>query len=61
MSASSLAEFAATRVIGALVEGGMLSESQRKQAEERAVAALLGRDLPPDIGAEWAKLHKDRT
>jgi hypothetical protein len=58
VSALSLAEFAARRVIGALVEGGMLSDEQRKAAEEKAVAALLARDLPPDLGAEWRRLHK---
>ena len=49
----------AARVIGRLIQAGMLSAEQRKAAEELAVAELMARDLPADLGAEWAKLHED--
>lgn len=48
----------AARVVGRLIQAGMLSAEQRKAAEDEAVAALLARDLPADLGGEWAELHE---
>lgn len=49
----------AARVVGRFIQAGLLSAEQRKAAEEEAVAALLTRDLPADLGGEWAAMHDD--
>ena len=48
----------AARVVGRLIQAGMLSAELRKAAEEQVVAELMARDLPADLGGEWDELHK---
>ena len=54
----SMIEALAKGVVDGLIRGGMVTEANRLEAEKKSVEALLARELPDDVGADWRKLHQ---